>query len=79
LCRFKKIVRFSNYKKKITKNLKVLLAQQKNQIEEAISRAQTEYIQRLAADNGVTLSELDGILQPIIDNCTKDSISHGKY
>lgn len=31
----------------------------------------------MAEENNISLAELDGILQPIIDTCTKDSISTG--
>ncbi|KAG7299832.1 hypothetical protein JYU34_016850 [Plutella xylostella] len=32
----------------------------------------------MADENKISLAELDTVLQPIIDTCTKDSISHGK-
>ncbi|XP_077291331.1 SR-related CTD associated factor 6 isoform X2 [Arctopsyche grandis] len=56
----------------------VLIQQQQTQMEETVATAQSEMIQRLAAESNITLSEFDGILQPIIDSCTKDSISTGK-
>jgi calcium homeostasis ER protein len=58
---------------------KVLLQQQKSQIEEAIAKAQADYIIRCAQENQISLTELDDILQPIIESCTKDSISNGNY
>lgn len=59
--------------------IKVLLQQQKPQMEEALEKAQLEHIQRCAQENQINLSELDDILQPIIDSCTKDSIANGNY
>ncbi|KAG5681903.1 hypothetical protein PVAND_011308 [Polypedilum vanderplanki] len=56
----------------------VLLQQQKNEIEETISKAQMEHIKLCAQENEISLTELDEILQPIIDSCTKDSIANGK-
>lgn len=58
---------------------KVLLQQQKPQIEEALAKAQLEHITRCAQENQLNLNELDDILQPIIDSCTKDSIANGNY
>lgn len=55
------------------------MQQQKNQIDEAIDRAQNENVQKLAEENNIRLSDFDVILQPIIDSCTKDSISGGKF
>ncbi|XP_026739932.1 calcium homeostasis endoplasmic reticulum protein-like isoform X1 [Trichoplusia ni] len=56
----------------------VLIQQQQAKINELVSKAQVETIQMMAEDNHISLSELDSILQPIIDTCTKDSISSGK-
>ncbi|CAG9803969.1 unnamed protein product [Chironomus riparius] len=56
----------------------VLLQQQKTDIEEALAKAQFEYIKRCALENEISLTELDEILQPIIQACTKDSIANGK-
>jgi calcium homeostasis endoplasmic reticulum protein len=55
------------------------LQQQKSQIEEAIAKAQAEHIVRCAQENKVSLTEFEAILQPIIESCTKESISHGNY
>lgn len=64
----------------VAKSLKkVLLQQQKSEIEEAISQAQAEHIIRCAQENEISLLEFDQILQPIVDSCTKDSISNGNY
>lgn len=59
--------------------IKVLLQQQKPQMEEALAKAQTEHLMRCALENQINLVELDDILQPIIDSCTKDSIANGNY
>lgn len=58
--------------------LQVLIQQQQNQIDEAIEKAQHENVVKQAEENSIRLSEFDTILQPIIDSCTKDSISAGK-
>uniref|UniRef100_A0A336MKG8 CSON001959 protein n=1 Tax=Culicoides sonorensis TaxID=179676 RepID=A0A336MKG8_CULSO len=54
----------------------VLLNQQQTQIDAAVKIAQNELLQRQADENGIKLQELDALLQPIIDSCTKDSISN---
>lgn len=54
------------------------MKQQTKQIDDAIVAAQNETLQMQADENGIDLSEFDSILQPIIDSCTKDSISAGK-
>lgn len=53
------------------------MQQQQNQIDEAIEKAQNENVLKQAEENNIRLSEFDTILQPIIDSCTKDSISAG--
>lgn len=58
---------------------KVLIQQQQKQIDEAIETAQNENVIKLAEEQSIRLSDFDAILQPIIDSCTKDSISAGKY
>lgn len=60
------------------KKFQVLLAQQHSQIDVAVLIAQNEMLQRQADETGIKLPELDEILQPIIESCTKDSISNGK-
>lgn len=71
------------YKKYIYKNhwgtIQALMAQQKKQIDEAIEAAQNTQLEKNAEEQNISLKEFDGILQPIIDSCTKDSISQGKY
>lgn len=56
----------------------MLIQQQQNQIDEAIEKAQNETVLKQAEENSIRLNDFDAILQPIIDSCTKDSISAGK-
>lgn len=56
----------------------MLIQQQQAKINELVGKAQMETIQIMADENNISLSELDNILQPIIESCTKDSISSGK-
>lgn len=53
------------------------MKQQKTQIEDVIEMAQKAQLESMAAGHHIKLSEMDAILQPIIDSCTKDSISTG--
>ena len=55
------------------------MAQQSKQVDEAIESAQNTHLEKQAEENSIVLREFDGILQPIIESCTKDSISAGKY
>ncbi|KAL1116523.1 hypothetical protein AAG570_004995 [Ranatra chinensis] len=56
----------------------VLLQQQQMQTEEAIRKCDLETLTKEAEELGINFQELDMVLQPIIDSCTKDSISNGK-
>ncbi|KAK6635653.1 hypothetical protein RUM44_000907 [Polyplax serrata] len=56
----------------------VLMQNQQTQIEEAIRKSQAESLSKRAVEHNVNLQDFDSILQPIIDSCTKDSISSGK-
>ncbi|XP_017136527.1 calcium homeostasis endoplasmic reticulum protein isoform X3 [Drosophila miranda] len=56
-----------------------LMSQKTKQIEEAIATAQTAQLEQLAGEQGIVLRDFDGVLQPIIDACTKDSISAGLW
>ncbi|XP_069703277.1 calcium homeostasis endoplasmic reticulum protein isoform X1 [Periplaneta americana] len=56
----------------------VLMQQQQGQIEDALRKAQQDSLQQAADEAGISFTELDSVLQPIIDSCTKDSISSGK-
>ena len=55
-----------------------MLQQQKVQIEETIAKMEDDDLKKSATDCGIDFSEFDGVLQPIIDTCTKDAISAGK-
>ncbi|XP_055910093.1 calcium homeostasis endoplasmic reticulum protein isoform X2 [Eupeodes corollae] len=55
-----------------------LMQQQQKQIDEAIEDAQNNSLEEQAAENNISLIDFDDVLQPIIDACTKDSISAGK-
>ncbi|XP_016985221.1 calcium homeostasis endoplasmic reticulum protein [Drosophila rhopaloa] len=55
-----------------------LMNQKTKQIEEAIAAAQTAQQEQMAGEQGIVLRDFDGVLQPIIESCTKDSISAGK-
>ena len=57
----------------------VLLQQQQVQIDEALNRAQEEMLIAQSQEYNLPLHEFDSKLQPIIDSCTKDSISNGKF
>lgn len=54
------------------------MQQQQKQIDEAIEKAQNETVLKQAEENNIRLADFDAILQPIIDSCTKDSISAGR-
>lgn len=54
------------------------MQQQQSQIDESILKAQNELLMKQAEENNINLPEFDRILQPIVDSCTKDSISAGK-
>lgn len=56
----------------------VLLQQQQVTVEAAVAKCESVDMQQAAEQCGVVLSDLNAILQPIIDSCTKDSISNGK-
>ncbi|XP_061404225.1 calcium homeostasis endoplasmic reticulum protein-like, partial [Lethenteron reissneri] len=47
-------------------------------MEAAVCAAQEARVRAMAAEAQLSLSDLDGLLQPIIDTCTKDAISTGK-
>lgn len=43
-----------------------------------LPNSQKEYLQKAAKEENIDLAAFDLVLQPIIDSCTKDSISAGK-
>lgn len=51
--------------------------QQDSQMDEIIAKIQTDAIAAQAEEKNIRLMEFDTILQPIMDSCTKDSISAG--
>lgn len=54
------------------------MQQQQAAIEDTIEKTTKENLLADAGECNLNFSELDSILQPIIDSCTKDSISNGK-
>lgn len=54
------------------------MQQQQVQIDEAIAEAQAESLIKQADEMKMSIKKFDKILQPIIEQCTKDSISAGK-
>ncbi|KAL0103707.1 hypothetical protein PUN28_017754 [Cardiocondyla obscurior] len=55
-----------------------LMAQQQGRVEDAVRQAQEQALQSSAQNTNTDLAAFDTVLQPIIDSCTKDSISAGK-
>lgn len=55
-----------------------LMAQQQGRVEDAVRHAQEQALQNSAQNTNTDLAAFDTVLQPIIDSCTKDSISAGK-
>ncbi|XP_031776986.1 calcium homeostasis endoplasmic reticulum protein isoform X2 [Nasonia vitripennis] len=55
-----------------------LMAQQQGRVEDAVRQAQENNLQSNAQTTNTDLAAFEAVLQPIIDTCTKDSISAGK-
>lgn len=55
-----------------------LMAQQQGRVEDAVRQAQENNLQNNAQTTNTDLAAFETVLQPIIDTCTKDSISAGK-
>lgn len=53
----------------------VFMQQQQIMIDDAIKQAQEEKLRRMSEDFNVNLNEFENVLQPIADNCTKESIA----
>lgn len=51
---------------------------QDSQMDDIIATIQTDAIAAQADEKNIRLPEFDSVLQPIMDSCTKDSISAGK-
>ncbi|XP_039296295.1 calcium homeostasis endoplasmic reticulum protein [Nilaparvata lugens] len=56
----------------------VLMQQQQTAIEDTIEQTRKDKLLAEANDCNIQFNEFDAVLQPIIDSCTKDSISNGK-
>ena len=56
----------------------VTMEQTKMLSSEAVRKARWEHLELLANDTGLDLEEMETVFQPIIESCTKDSISGGK-
>lgn len=55
------------------------MTQKTKQIDDAMAAAQTTQLEQLANEQSIVIRDFDAVLQPIIESCTKDSISSGKY
>ncbi|XP_059487556.1 calcium homeostasis endoplasmic reticulum protein isoform X2 [Neocloeon triangulifer] len=62
----------------LTAQQQAMAQRQQTQAEEAIRQAQEEKLCIMAEEVGIDCSELNSLLQPIINSCTKDAISQGK-
>lgn len=56
----------------------VLLQQQQAQAEAVVAKCEAGALQKEADNCDINLQDIYSILQPIIESCTKDSISNGK-
>lgn len=45
------------------------------QIDDAIEKLKQQRLLQLCEESGVSLAELDSVVQPIIESCTKEAIS----
>ncbi|XP_057331002.1 calcium homeostasis endoplasmic reticulum protein isoform X2 [Microplitis mediator] len=55
-----------------------LMRDQQGRVEDAVRQAQESAFQNNAQSTNTDLAAFDTVLQPIVDSCTKDSISAGK-
>merc|ERR1719369_1915967 len=62
----------------LTAQWTVLQQNQRVQVEDAIHKAREAKLEELSRTTNISLSILETVLQPIIESCTKDSISSGK-
>jgi len=62
----------------LTAQWTVLQQSQRVQVEEAVHKAGEAKLEELSRSSNISLSILETVLQPIIESCTKDSISSGK-
>ncbi|XP_023164732.2 calcium homeostasis endoplasmic reticulum protein isoform X2 [Drosophila hydei] len=56
-----------------------LMTQKTKQIDDAMAAAQTTQLEQLANEQSIVIRDFDAVLQPIIESCTKDSISSGLW
>lgn len=56
----------------------VLMQQQQAQVEQVVCKCELTDLQKEADMCSVSLNDIQNILQPIVESCTKDSISNGK-
>ena len=50
----------------------------KTATDENVRKAEKEHLELLSNDTDVPLDDFEEVLQPIIESCTKDTISGGK-
>lgn len=62
----------------LTAQWTVLQQQQRSNIQESVHKAREAQLQEQSKSCGVKLQELEQLLGPIVESCTKDSISSGK-
>ena len=62
----------------LTAQWTVLQQSQKTQVDEAIMKARKLRLEELSRSSNISLSHFESLLQPIMETCTKDSISSGK-
>ncbi len=64
--------------KNLAAQLQVKVTKQEEATREAVRKAKWEHLQLLASDTKIDLDEMETVIHPIIESCTKDSISSGK-
>ena len=62
----------------LTAQWTVLQQQERDTVQDAVAKARESQLEEQSRSCNVKLSELENLLQPIIETCTKDSISSGK-
>jgi len=62
----------------LTAQWTVLQQQERDKVQESVAKARVAQLEEQSRSCNVKLSELENLLQPIIETCTKDSISSGK-
>ena len=64
--------------KNLAAQKKVTDGQVKDLTEITIRKSRFEHLELLSHDTGIGLEEIDSMLQPIVDSCTKETIGSGK-